>query len=284
VTPFLHHGATTILLRKFDPEQVVALSAKEKATLLFGVPTTMEMMARAQSFADADLSSVRYAIVGGEPMPIPLIHTWADKGVPVRQGYGMTEFGPNNFSLQHRDSIRKAGSIGFANFYVQTRIVDANGSEVATGHVGELWLRGPACFPGYWRNVKATHEALADGWYHTGDLVRCDNEGYFYVVGRKKDMFISGGENVYPVEIETFLRTHPHVSEVAVIGVPDAKWGEVGKAFVVIKAGCAVDGPAILNFCYGNLARYKIPKHIAFVADLPKGDSGKILKRELPRD
>jgi fatty-acyl-CoA synthase len=284
VTPFLHRGATTILLRKFDPEKVIEVSAREKATLLFGVPTTMDMMAQTKIFADADLSNIRYAITGGEPMPIELIRTWQKKGIPIRQGYGMTEFGPNNFSLPDRDSLRKIGSIGFPNFYVQTRIVDENDHDIEGASVGELLLQGPACFPGYWKNPQASAEALKDGWYHTGDLVRRDEEGYYYVVGRKKDMFISGAENVYPVEIELFLRTHPAIREVAVIGVPDAKWGEVGKAFVVPHDGALLTEGELSTFCRGNLASYKIPKYFVMAPSLPKGDSGKVLKRELPRD
>ncbi len=282
LTPFLHRGATTIILDKFDPDRVLEVSAQEKATLLFGVPTMMDMMARSPSFESCDLSSIRYAIVGGEPMPVPLIKTWQQKGIPVRQGFGLTEFGPNVFSLNEQDSLRKIGSIGFPNFYIDTRIVDADGNDVATNEVGELWLRGPMCTPGYWKNLDATAAAFHEGWLRTGDLVRCDSEGYFYVAGRKKDMFISGGENVYPPEIEQVLRRHPDVREAAVIGVPDSKWGEVGRAFVSLKAPTSIAGEDLLAFCSQHLARFKVPKSVVFLEDLPKGDSGKILKRALP--
>lgn len=279
-TPFLHRGAKIVLLKKFDAERILRLSAEEKATLLFGVPTTMDMMTRTPAFQTADLSSIRYAIVGGEPMAVELIETWHTKGIPVRQGYGLTEFGPNVFSLNEQDAIRKIGSIGFPNFYVQARVVDEIGREVATGHVGELVLRGPMCMKGYWGNDRATVEAIRDGWLHTGDLVRCDDEGYFFVVGRKKDMFKSGGENVYPAELEKVIRSLPGVREVAVVGVPDEKWGEVGKAFVVRESDGLTED-SLRAHCARNLAKFKIPKHFAFIDELPKSDSGKILKRAL---
>lgn len=279
-TPTLHRGGTIVLLKKFDADKILELSANEKATILFGVPTTMDMMARSALFAKTDLSTIRYAICGGEPMPLPLIKTWAEKGIPVRQGYGLTEFGPNVFSLNEEDALRKIGSIGFPNFYIDIRVVDNDGNDVATNEVGELVLKGPMCMAGYWRNEKATKETIKDGWLHTGDLVRRDEEGFVYVVGRKKDMFISGGENVYPPELEQVIRTLPGVREVAVIGVPDEKWGEVGKAFIVKdKADLSID--ELQDYCLKNLAKFKIPKYFVFLNELPKGDSGKILKRNL---
>lgn len=282
-TPILHRGGKIILLKKFDAELILKSSSLDKATLLFGVPTTMDMMARQPIFESIDLSSIRYAIVGGEPMPIELIKIWHQKGIPVRQGYGLTEFGPNVFSLKQEDSLRKIGSIGFANFYIETRVVDENGRPLQANEVGELILRGPMRMKEYWRNSQATAETIRDGWLYTGDLVRYDDEGFFYVVGRRKDMFISGAENVYPAEIEQVLRQLKGVKEVAVIGIPDARWGEVGKAFVV-RESSDLNEDAVLNHCAKNLAKYKIPKKIVFLDSLPKGDSGKILKKNLPRD
>lgn len=278
-TPFIHRGAKVVFLKKFDADQILQLSADEKATILFGVPTTMDMMARSPLFHSLDLSSIRYAIVGGEPMPIELIKTWDQKGIPIRQGYGLTEFGPNVFSLNEEDALRKIGSIGFPNFYIDAKVVDRDDRELGANEVGELVLRGPMCMQGYWRNEKATQETLQNGWLYTGDLVRRDEEGFYYVVGRKKDMFISGGENVYPPEVEQVLRTHPGVVEAAVVGVPDEKWGEVGKAFVVL--GQNLTQEDLHQHCLKNLAKFKIPKHFVFLPSLPKGDSGKILKRKL---
>ncbi|MBR9978033.1 MAG: AMP-binding protein, partial [Bacteroidetes bacterium] len=236
-TPFLHRGAHVILLGKFDPERILQLCDTEGVTILFGVPTMMDRLSQADAFPGAALSTVRYAIVGGEAMPVALIRLWQNKGVPIRQGYGLTEFGPNVFSLNEEDAIRKIGSIGFPNFYVDTRIVDEEADDVAVGEVGELLLRGPVCTPGYWNNPEATAATIRDGWFYTGDLVRRDEEGYYFVVDRKKDMFISGAENVYPAEVEHVLRSHPAVRAAAVIGVPDDRWGEVGKAFLVLNEG-----------------------------------------------
>jgi len=277
-TPFLHRGAKLVLLKKFDAEQILSLSEKEKATLLFGVPTTMDMMARHPRFHAFDLAQIRYAIVGGEPMPVPLIKIWQERNIPIRQGYGLTEFGPNVFSLNQEDSIRKVGSIGFPNFYIEAKIVDENEKELAADQIGELILRGPVCMLGYWQNEKATQDTIRKGWLYTGDLVRRDEEGYYYVVGRKKDMFISGGENVYPAEVEQVLRMLSQVQEAAVIGVADEKWGEVGKAFVVAPG---ISEEEIKEHCQKNLAKFKVPKYFSFVDRLPKGESGKILKREL---
>lgn len=281
LTPFVHRGARTVLTKKFDADRILELCETEGATIMFGVPTTMEMMSHSPKFAGADLKKVRYAIVGGEPMSIELIKTWQRKGIPIRQGFGLTEFGPNVFSLNQDDAIRKIGSIGFPNFYVETRVVDDHGREVSAGEIGELLLKGPVCTPGYWKNEKATKDAIVDGWFHTGDLVRFDEEGYFYVAGRKKDMFISGGENVYPVEVERVISQHPAVREVAVIGLPDDKWGESGCAIISVNEGMTTSTSEILQFCADKLAKFKIPKRVEFMTNLPKGDSGKILKREI---
>lgn len=279
-TPFMHRGAKVVFLKKFDSEQILSLSEKENATILFGVPTTMEIMSRSPNFEKYNLSKIRYAIVGGEPMPVELIKTWHKKGIPIRQGFGMTEFGPSVFSLNEEDALRKIGSIGFPNFYCDAKIVNSEGAEVGANEIGELILRGPVCMMGYWNNPKATAETIKEDWLYTGDLASKDEEGFFYIVGRKKDMFISGGENVYPPELEQVIRSAPGVVEVAVIGVPDSKWGEVGKAFVVVDQS-SVTAEVLHNHCAQNLAKYKIPKHFVFMDALPKGDSGKILKRKL---
>jgi fatty-acyl-CoA synthase len=279
LTPFLHRGACIMLVKKFDAEQVLRLTADAGCTLFFGVPTTMSMMAHHPLFKSVNLSQVRYAIVGGEPMPLEAIKVWHNKGVPIRQGYGLTEFGPNVFSLGEEFAEKKIGSIGFPNFYVQTKVVKEDGTECEAHEVGELCLSGPMMMQGYWRNEKATKETIIDGWLYTGDLVKYDDEGFFYVVGRKKDMFISGGENVYPAEVEQVLSQLPQIREVAVVGVPDPKWGEVGKAFLVTSENLSLD--TIIDHCVKNLAKFKVPKHFEFRDSLPKSDSGKILKRLL---
>lgn len=280
-TPFLHHGASHTILQKFDADLILDLMEKEKTTILFGVPTMLQMMSDSKKFNEVDLSTVRYAIVGGAPMPIPLINKWHDKGIFIRQGYGLTEVGPNVFSLHQDDAIRKKGSIGFPNFYFEVKIVDDNGNETGPNQVGELWLKSPVVTPGYWRKPIETQNSITDGWFHTGDMVMKDEEGYFFVVDRKKNMFISGGENVYPAEIERFLLTNSKIKEVAVIGVEDEKWGEVGSAFIVLNENENMTQEEIKNYCLGNLAKYKIPKYFTFINEIPKNEAGKIDRKKL---
>ena len=280
-TPFVHHGASHTLLTKFDPDLILQLMEKEKTTILFGVPTMLQMMAESEYFDKVDLATVRYAIVGGAPMPIPLINKWHEKGVYIRQGYGLTEVGPNCFSLHQDDAIRKKGSIGFPNFYVEAKVVNDKGEELGPDEVGELWLYSPVVTPGYWRKEKETKESITDGWFHTGDMVRKDEEDFYYVVDRKKNMYISGGENVYPSEIENYLYTNEAIREVAVIGVPDEKWGEVGKAYVSVKEDSRITEEELKQFCSGNLAKYKIPKYFEIIEEIPKNDAGKIDKKKL---
>ena len=212
-------------------------------------------------------------------MPVPLIEKWHKKGVPIRQGYGMTEVGPNLTSLHQKDAITKKGSIGRPNFYVETKIVDELGRDALPQEAGELLLKGPMVTPGYWQNETASKEAFLNGWFKTGDIVRKHKEGYLYVLDRIKNMYISGGENVYPAEVERVLLNHPKVSEVAVIGVADDKWGESGKAFIVINE--PVTKAELLEFCYLNLAKFKVPKSMVFLAELPKNDTGKINRKDL---
>lgn len=283
LTPFLHHGGYVCLQRKFDAVAALRLLQEEQVTIFMAVPTILQMMANEPTFEQATFPHLLYIIVGGEPMPIPLIERWHAKGVPIRQGYGMTEVGPNLTSLHQNDAIRKKGSIGRPNFYVETRLVDDHGNDVPTGTSGELWLRGPMVMPGYWNMPEATQKTFsADGqWFRTGDLMRQDEAQYLYVVDRLKNMYKSGGENVYPAELERVLQTHEAVAEIAVVGVPDEKWGEVGKACIVPKAGTAFDAEAFLAFCRANLARFKVPKYVVVVAALPKTDTGKIDRKAL---
>ncbi|MEZ4888117.1 MAG: long-chain fatty acid--CoA ligase [Chitinophagales bacterium] len=281
VTPFLHHGGYVCLMKKFDALAVLKSIADEQATIFMGVPTMLKMMTDLSEFETTDFSSLYYIIVGGEPMPIPLIEKWHEKQVPIRQGYGMTEVGPNLTSLHQRDAIRKKGSIGRPNFYVKIRVVDEIGKEVAVNQAGELLLQGPMVTPGYWQNEVATAKAIQNGWFHTGDMVRLDEEGYLYVVDRIKNMYISGGENVYPAEVERVLVTHKAVSEAVVIGVADAKWGETGKAFVVQTGLIEVTEKELQDFCLSKLAKFKVPKSIVFLTELPKNDTGKFNRKIL---
>lgn len=283
LTPFLHHGGFVSMCNKFDAEKVLQTIASLRCNIFMGVPTMLGMMANEASFDGSDLSCLDYIIVGGESMPIPLIERYATKSVAIRQGYGMTEVGPNLTSLHQDDAIHKKGSIGRPNFYVQHRIIHESGHDCQANEAGELWLRGPMVTPGYWHNDKATKDAFSsDGqWFKTGDIVLEDEDKYLYIVDRLKNMFISGAENVYPAEIEKVLRQLPDIQECAVIGVKDEKWGEVGKAFIVKSAASLISDEEIRNFCISKLAKYKVPKYITFIAALPKTDSGKIDRKSL---
>jgi len=276
-------GNTTVLTRQFDPTQVLDLIQREKVTVFAGVPTIYQMMLQAPNFKTADLSSLRFCTCGGAPLPVPVIQQYMrDKSIRFKQGFGMTEFGPGLFALAAEDAERKAGSIGRPNFFVDVRVVDDHNQPLGPNQVGELVLKGPSRCSGYWNDPQASAQVLdSDGWFHTGDLVKHDDDWFFYFVDRKKDMFISGGENVYPVEIENVLYKHPAVHMCAVIGVPDPKWGEVGKACVVLKPGMKATEQELLDLMQQNLAKYKVPKSVAFMDALPLSGMGKILKREL---
>lgn len=280
-TPILHFGGTVVLMNKFDGKRALQLLEEEKITVFMAVPTMLKMMMEADNFETADLSSLRFFIVGGEALPIPVIERWASKGILIRQGYGLTEVGTNVTSLEANDAIRKRGSIGFPNFYIETRIVKEDGEEARSNESGELWLKGPVVTPGYWQNDEATNKAIVDGWFKTGDVVKRDEEGYLYVVDRIKNMYISGGENVYPAEVEKYLLTHPLISEAAVIGISDQRWGEVGKAYIVLKPGATLLPEQLADFCQHGLAKFKIPKYFTFIAALPKNDTGKIDRKNL---
>ncbi len=276
-------GNTTILTRQFDPQQVLELIEREKVTVFAAVPTMYQMLTQAPNFEEADLSSLRFCTSGGAPLPVPLIEFYTEKkGIKFKQGFGMTEYGPGLFALPAEDAIRKAGSIGRPNFFIDVRVVDDNNKPLDPHQPGELVLKGPSGCSGYWNNPEASAEVIdEEGWFHTGDIVEYDEEWYFYVRDRKKDMFISGGENVYPVEIENVLYKHPAVHMCAVIGVPDEKWGEVGKALVVLKPGATATPEELLEHMRQYLARYKVPKSVEIVDSLPLSSMGKILKREL---
>ncbi|MEZ4912232.1 MAG: AMP-binding protein [Saprospiraceae bacterium] len=279
--PFLHHGAFTYLCKKFEPDQVLMQLALQNCNIFMGVPTMLAMMAHQPEFQNTDLSNLDYIIVGGESMPIPLIETYAKKNVAIRQGYGMTEVGPNLTSLHQDDAIRKKGSIGRPNFYVRHRIINEQGQDCKANEEGELWLSGPMVTPGYWNNVLATKDAYSeDGqWFKTGDIVIEDEDKYIYIVDRLKNMYISGGENVYPAEIERTLRKSTAITDCAVIGVKDEKWGEVGKAFIVLQH--LISEEEIKQFCKQNLAKFKVPKYFSFIDELPKTASGKIDRKAL---
>ncbi len=284
LTPMFAVGGTVVLHRAFDAGEVWDAIVREGATVVFGVPTIFQMLMNAPAFATADLGRVRWFISGGAPLPQYLIDAYQRRGVTFKQGYGLTEVGVNCFAMTTEDSIRKKGSIGKPLTFTEARLVDGHGNAVAPGEIGELLLRGPHVTQGYWNDAAATADALdADGWFHTGDSARSDAEGFFYIAGRKKDMFISGGVNVYPAEIEAVLLLHPDVQDAAVVGVPHETWGEAGVAFVVARPGTAPSAEALTAHLRERLSRYKLPREFRFVDALPRTAYGKVVKAELQK-
>ena len=282
LTPLLYAGGRIILVAGFDAEASLPLIQDERCTVVLGVPTLFQMWRNSEAYAAADFSCVRFFISGGAPCPPQLIHAWrSEKNVVFRQGYGLTEVGPNCFSMTDEESVSHVGSVGKPIFHSAMRVVDEAGLDAPPGEVGELLIRGPHVCSGYWRNPEATTEALRDGWFHTGDMVRRDAHGFYTIIGRFKDMIISGGENIYAAEVEAVFKEHNAVAEAALIGRPDEKWGEVGLVALVLKEGQHADAADLLAFCRQRLASYKLPKEIVFVDRLPISPYGKVEKRRL---
>jgi fatty-acyl-CoA synthase len=275
-------GATVVLEREFDPGRCLALIAEKRVTTMMGVPAIYLFMAQDPAFATADLGSLRRAVVGGAPMPESLLETWHERGVAIVQGYGLTEAAPNVLCLPPEDAIRKLGYAGRPYPFVEVALRDPESGRLLEGAAeGELVVRGPNVFAGYWRNPQATAEVMSDGWLRTGDVAERDEEGDYRICARIKDMFISGGENVYPAEIESVLHEHPAVVEAAVVGVADERWGEVGLAVVVLAAGTSAGEEELLEHCRGRLAKYKVPRAVRFLDELPRSAMGKVQKDEL---
>jgi fatty-acyl-CoA synthase len=282
LTPLFVMGGTIVLHQRFDPPAVWQWIERERATVIFGVPTIFKMLREAPEFATVDLSSVRWAISGGAPLPRYLIDEYRARGIVFKQGYGMTEAGVNCFAMTAQDATAKAGSIGKPMLFTEASVRDAEGRELPAGETGELWLRGPHVCSGFWNQPEATAAAIdREGWLHTGDLAHCDPDGFYYIDGRIKDMFISGGVNVYPAEIEKALLEHPAIRDAAVLGVPDPTWGEVGVAFLVWQPGAALPEAEILAYLESRLGRYKLPKAIRALDALPRTPYGKVIKAEL---
>jgi len=275
-------GATVVLERQFDPQRVLQLIPQHRITTMFGVPAMFLFMSQMPQFAEADLSSVRTFICGGAPVPEALIRLYGQRGISFAQGYGLTETAPFASIVPVPRALDKIGSAGVPPFFTDVRCVDDRGDPVPTGERGEVVIKGPNVMKGYWNRPEATAEAIRDGgWFHSGDVGVMDEEGYLYIVDRKKDMIISGGENIYPAEVEDCIYKHPDVGEVAVIGVPDARWGETVCAIVVPKQGTSPTEQDIIDFTQGKLARYKQPRRVVFTEALPRNPAGKVLKFEL---
>jgi fatty-acyl-CoA synthase len=278
--PLLMLGGRAILPQRFDPASALRMIATERPTVFFAVPTMFQLMAEEPEFERTDMSSLRWAISGGAPLPDPVYDAWTSKVRVFKQGYGLTEVGPNNFAMPDADAGRKRGTVGRLTCFAAARIVDDEGRDVPDGTRGELLLAGPHMCAGYWRRPDATAAAIRDGWFHTGDIAVRDDEGFYSIVDRKKDMIITGGENVYPTEVERVLYEHSAVREAAVVGVPDKVWGEAVTAVVSLKSGRTCTAEELRRHMRAHLARYKVPKEYYIVDDLPKSAAGKILRVE----
>jgi fatty-acyl-CoA synthase len=282
VLPTLLKGGRVILVPSFDPEQALRLIARHRVTYLFGVPTMFLAMARTPGWAKADLSSVRSAICGGAPVPTAAIAAYHERGVTFMQGYGLTEAAPGVLFLRREESVRKAGTAGTPVFFTDVRLQRPDGGPAGPGEPGEILAHGPNIMAGYWQRPQETAEVLStDGWLRTGDIGVADEDGHIAIRDRTKELIISGGENIYPAEVEEVLYQHPAVAECAVVGVPDDHWGEVGRAVVVLRGGAQADAEELLSFLSGRIGRFKVPKSVVFTDSLPRTASGKVLKSRL---
>jgi len=280
--PVLHAGGTVLIAPRFDPTEILSWLGRRElgVTLFIGVPSQYLILSQHPEFNSTDFGKVR-ATVGAAPMPVPLLERYAARGVVLAQGYGMTETSPTVLFLEYEDGIRKAGSAGKPVVHTQVRLVRPDGTDAAPGEIAELWVKGPNVTPGYWNRPDDNRASFSDGWLHTGDAARVDDEGYYYIVDRWKDMYISGGENVYPAEVESVLYQLPAVAETAVLGVPHERWGEIGRAMIVLRQGRTLTEAEVIAHCRANLAAYKIPHIVSFTDALPKNATGKVLKRLL---
>lgn len=274
--PTLFEGGSVLIIPGFDAGTVLSLAAAGRFQTFFAVPTVYQSLADHPFFSVTDLSAVRHWGCGGAPLPDHLVRLYAARDIMVCNGMGMTETGPTLFLMQPEDVTAKVGSIGKPQLLSRVRIA-------GEGDVGEFQIKGPAVTPGYWRDEAATREAFTeDGWLKSGDLGWVDGDGFYYAAGRSKEMFISGGENVYPKEVENVLCAHPGIVDAAVIGVPDEKWGEVGKAYIQPAEAGKLDETVFRDWCRQNLAAYKVPRHFTIVQDFPRTAAGKIQKHLLP--
>lgn len=280
--PTLLKGGTLVLQDRFEPAAVITAIERHRVTSLSGVPTTFQLLAEHPDFATADISSLSKLTCGGSAVPARVADAWEAKGLAFANGYGMTETAPGATVLQADRSREKAGSSGLAHYFTDVRIVEPGGGVAPAGTDGEIQISGPNVISGYWNLPEASNQAIVDGgWLRSGDIGHVDEEGFLYVSDRLKDMIISGGENVYPAEVEAVIMELPQVASVAVIGIPDEKWGEVPRAVIELADGAALDAAALRSHLDGRLARYKIPRTVEFVGELPRTASGKIRKATL---
>ena len=279
--PTLLQGGTVILHERFDPGPVLETIQSEAITMLAGVPTTFQMLQEHPDFADTDISSLQHLTCGGSTMPERMLQAYEERGLSFSCGYGMTETAPGATAMPPRASLQKMGSSGVPHFFTDVRIVDPEGNQLPPGEVGEIIVKGPNVIKEYWQRPEETAAAIVDGWFHSGDLGYFDEDGYIYISDRLKDMIISGGENIYSAEVESLIMELDAISAVALIGVPDEKWGEVPVAVVTVKPGASLSEDDVIAHLSGRLARYKIPKRVVFTDELARTASGKVRKADL---
>ncbi|MFC4801475.1 long-chain fatty acid--CoA ligase [Neobacillus sp. GCM10023253] len=280
--PLIYKGGANILIDGFDPVRILQKINDEQVTTLFLVPAMWQALMSVPNFDAYDISSLQFAVSGGAPCPITVIEFFQKRGIPFYEGFGLTETAPFVSILDKENTIRKNGSVGKEPMHTTVRIVDPLDRDVRPGEVGELIVNGPNVMVGYWNKPDETKEAIRNGWFYTGDLAKFDEDGFIYIVDRKKDMIITGGENVYPIEIEQVLYRHPNICEAAIIGYPDEKWGESIKAVVALKDHSqTLTVTDLIQFLDGKIARFKIPKQLEIVEALPRNATGKILKTVL---
>jgi O-succinylbenzoate-CoA ligase len=280
ITGNVYRGVTSIVMRAFDPTKVWELIQSERVSVALKVPAMLNFMLQTYDPKKYDLSSLRWIMSGAAPVPVTLIEAYAKLGIEIHQVYGLTESCGPACLIGPDDAIAKAGSTGKAFFHTDVRVVNEAGKEIGAGEQGEVIIRGAHVMKEYWKRPEATAETIRDGWLHSGDVATVDKEGFVYIQDRIKDMVISGGENVYPAEIENVILGNPKVGEVAVIGQPSAKWGESAFA-VVVRKDASLTEREVLEWCQGKLARFKQPKAVGFIDVIPRNPSGKVLKRLL---
>lgn len=276
----IHRGGTIAIMAEFDPVRIWHIYAEEKITVTLAVPAMLNFMLATYDSTAYDLSNLRWIMSGAAPVPVSLIEKYAGMGFPIHQVYGLTESAGPACLISPSEAVKRAGSTGKAFFHTDIKVIDSDGNAVAPGETGELLIRGPHVMVGYWNRAEATAETIVDGWLHSGDIAMIDADGYIYIQDRIKDMIISGGENVYPAEIENVLAGHDGIQDVAVIGMPSEKWGESPLA-IVVKADDTLTADDVLAYSKGKLAPFKLPKSVEFIDVIPRNPTGKVLKRVL---
>ena len=283
--PSLARGIEVVLIRSFDAGEVLAALEKYAVSTMFGAPTMFLMMSQHENFESTDLSQIGAFIVGGAPVPVPLINLYGERGICFCQGYGLTETSPFATLLESTMALEKVGSAGRPPMFTDVRIVDAENNPLPAGEHGEVCVRGPNVLKGYWNRPEATADAIdPQGWFHSGDIGYFDDQGYLFLCDRVKDMVISGGENVYPAEVESILYGHSALLEVAVIGLPDEHWGEAVTAVVVLKEGAKLELDELRDFAGQSLAKYKLPSRLYFIDELPRNPAGKVQKFKIKEE